>query len=88
MKDEIKYKSHPNDNTKEVYDFIGKQPECEICGGYGEYESDYCPKGCNPCNSRLIAFIDKNGVLSYADWGDIIIKDNDGLSLILGHEHD
>lgn len=78
------YKSKPmvSDNASEVHTFIGEQPPCPVCGGSGEYESEYGPKGCNPCNSRLIAFVDHTGKTVYADWGDSIEKREDGLRLI------
>lgn len=65
------------DNTKEVCAFIGPQPPCPICGGFGEYE-DNGPKGCSPCNSRLIFFQDVRGDRVGADWGDVIQKAPDG----------
>jgi len=42
------------DNTGEVLAFIGPQPECKTCGGEGEYETEYGPRGCLRCNSRVI----------------------------------
>lgn len=76
----IIYKEHPNDNTREVYAFIEKENEyvCTLCDGSGEYEGEYGHKGCNLCNSRLIPFIDKDGKIQTADWGDEIIKDSSG----------
>lgn len=74
--EKIIYEDRQNDNTLEVYAFIGieNQYTCELCGGYREYEDDG-PKGCNLCNSRLIPFKDRDGKLQTADWGDEIIKD-------------
>lgn len=77
----IQYQEKP-DNTKEVYDFIGKDIyDCPNCHGYGEYEGEYGPIGCNLCNSRLIAFHSTTGVV-FADWGDWIERTPDGLILI------
>jgi len=71
-----------SDNAHEVYEFIGPQPPCPLCGDHGEYESEFGPKGCSPCNSRLIAFINAEGKRVYADWGDTIEKREDGLRLV------
>ena len=80
MERSITYTRDP-DNTRKVYEFIGEQPKCPVCGGYGEYE-DNGPKGCMECNSRLIAFMDVNGKRTLADWDDTIIRDiNGGLRL-------
>jgi len=78
------YASTPKipDNCTEVVAFVGPQPKCTVCGGSGEYESEYGPKGCNPCNSRLIPFVDHAGKTAYADWGDTIERREDGLHLI------
>ena len=87
----IIYEEHPNDNTTEVYEFIGSENEyiCELCGGSGEYEDDYGPKGCLLCSSRLIPFKDKNGDFQTADWGDEILKDeNGGLTLKRNHRYE
>ena len=70
------------DNCTEVMNFVGEQPECKVCGGSGEYESEYGPKGCNPCNSRLVPFVDHSGKTVYADWGDTIERHGDGLHLV------
>ena len=70
------------DNCEEVKLFIGPQPKCSICGGSGEFETEYGPKGCNPCNSRLISFVNCSGKTVYADWGDTIERRHDGLHKI------
>ena len=82
--DKITYQQNP-DNTEVVIEFIGKQQPCPICGDYGEYEGEYGPVGCNPCNSRLIPFMNSEGKRVYADWGDEITKNEDGLELIQNH---
>lgn len=73
---------YTSDNVEEVKKFIGEQPPCPTCGGYGEYEGAHGPVGCQPCNSRCIAFIDNTGKRVLADWGDTIKKTEDGLELI------
>ena len=82
----IKYESNP-DNSHNVYQFIGPQPECELCGGYGEYESDG-PKPCYECLSRLIPFIDYKGDRVTAEWGDFIVRRGNGLHLLKGSENE
>lgn len=77
MLKQITYKRTP-DNTRAVLDFIGPVPPCPICGDYGEYEGEYGPKGCNPCNSRLIPFINVDGQRDYLDWDETIEKDING----------
>lgn len=72
------------DNCDQVKAFIGYQPECSLCGGSGEYETEYGPKGCNPCSSRLVPFVDHTGKMVYADWGDTIERQENGLRLIPG----
>lgn len=74
------------DNSCSVQAFIGPQPPCPLCQDKGEYESEFGPKGCDPCNSRVIAFIDYTGKRVYADWGDSIEKREDGLHLVDGAE--
>lgn len=70
---ELTYCSDP-DNTEQVIAFIGEHniPECKTCGGNGEYETDNGPVGCPLCNSRLIPFIDANGVEQHLDWGETV----------------
>ncbi len=77
----ILYTSRP-DNCREVVEFIGGIAACPLCNNTGEYESEYGPKGCNECNSRLIPFIDANGNRVTADWDDYIERREDGLHLI------
>ncbi len=74
------------DNAEAVLAFIGEQPKCPDCGGYGEYETEHGPKGCNECCSRLIPFIDFQGHRVGADWGDTIERRQDGLHLIRKEE--
>jgi len=69
-------------NYKAISEFCGPQPPCHICGGSGEYEGDYGPVSCQPCNSRLFDFIDFRGKRVFADDGDIIEKRENGLHLI------
>jgi len=88
VNEKIKYNSPPNDNGNKVSIFIGEQPPCPICNGYGEYEENG-PHTCWPCISRLIQFIDKDGNRVMADWGDEIEKDEMGnLTLIENHLYD
>jgi hypothetical protein len=82
----IQYTSDP-DNVKEVLAFLGDQPPCPVCGGYGEYE-DNGPKACMPCVSRVVAFIDSTGKRVYADWGDTITCDEKGFHLVRGEEEE
>lgn len=79
MISKIKYTRDP-DNCSEVSDFVGEVSPCPVCNDYGEYE-DNGPKGCNPCNSRLVPFEDYSGIRQYADWGDTIERHNYGLRL-------
>ena len=78
--DRIKYTRDP-DNCQQVIAFVGEVPPCPVCNGDGEYE-DNGPKGCKPCNSRLIPFVDHNGKRKLADWGDSIERREDGLHLV------
>ena len=86
----ITYQCYPEpDNTKEIEAFVGGFWECTTCGGYGEYESGHGPVGCDLCNSRLLPFVDSRGKVVMADWGDEIVKDeNGGLRLIQNHLYD
>lgn len=83
MSDRITYTSRP-DNCRAVVEFIGPVPECPTCGGYGEYETEYGSRGCNECNSRLIPYIDQAGRRQYVDWGDTLIRTENGLQVIKG----
>jgi hypothetical protein len=74
----ITYTSEP-DNEDEVKAFIGPTPPCPQCGGYGEYETGHGPRGCQPCNSRCIAYIDFEGKRRYLDWGETLERRKDGL---------
>jgi hypothetical protein len=76
----IGYVRYPDgtDNSSEVIKFIGGQAPCKTCGGRGEYETEYGPRGCAPCNSRCIA-VQTGGTVTYADWGDVIVKRLDGI---------
>lgn len=77
--DWIIYQEWSNDNTDEIREFIGGEfADCKLCGDSGEYETEYGPKGCNECNSRLLPFIDRNGQRVTLDWGDKVIKFADG----------
>lgn len=76
-----------NCNYDQVNAFVGEQPPCPVCGGSGEYEGMYGPVGCQPCNSRLLPFIDYRGKRVYADDGDTIERHEDGLHLIEGTSH-
>lgn len=69
-------------NKEQIDAFIGPQPPCPICNDYGEYETEYGPRGCDPCNSRLLAFVDAQGKWAYADYGDHIVKSEKGLTLV------
>lgn len=80
----IQYTDSP-DNTRAVLDFIGPQPKCPTCNDTGEYETEYGPKGCQACNSRLIA-IRNSGHEIFADWGDWIIKGDGGALSVCGPE--
>ena len=64
-------------NVPDVLAFIGSAyKKCSRCGGTGEYEGEYGPVSCQPCNSRLIplrTLASPHGVV-YADEGDWIIK--------------
>lgn len=71
-------------NSEEVMKFVGDVPECKLCGGFGEYETEYGPRGCDECNSSCIPFIDFRGRRILADWGDRIERWDAGLHLILG----
>jgi len=82
----ITYKSNP-DNTEEVVKFIGDIPECDLCGGHGEYETEYGPRGCDACNSRCIPLIDHTGNVVYVDWNETIEKHPNGLH-VLGEEYE
>lgn len=72
-------------NCREVVEFIRDDfHECPRCGGKGEYEGEYGPEACAPCNSRLIAFTNYKGEVQYADWGDMLIRTDRGIHLIRG----
>lgn len=75
-------------NYQEVEEFTGVQPACAVCGGSGEYEGEYGPVGCHPCNSRLYFFIDYRGRRVGADDGDTIERHEDGLHLIVAPPSD
>jgi hypothetical protein len=77
----ITYTCEP-DNTQEVEAFIGPVPPCPRCGGSGEYEAEDGPRGCMPCNSRCIAYIDFEGKRRYLDWGETLERRGDGLHLV------
>jgi hypothetical protein len=82
------YKNKVGGNSSEILKFIGNQPPCPICNDYGEYE-DNGPKGCSLCNSRLIQFVNKSGNRVMADYGDTIVKYDDGtLDLIQGDDYE
>lgn len=87
MSEQISFKVWENGGNWIAVDaFCGPQPPCPVCGGSGEYEGEYGPKPCYPCNSRLFAFIDHLGKRVYADDGDTIEKQEDGLHLIPAKE--
>ena len=74
----VTYTGNP-DNCTDIVEWLGDAvPECTTCDGTGEYEGDYGPKSCGLCNSRLIAFIDTDGIVQHADWGDRIEWLDDG----------
>ena len=77
-------------NVKEIEEFVGGFWECTTCFGTGEYEDEQgFVRGCQLCNSRLLPFIDGNGEVVMADWGDEIVKDENGkLRLIENHLND
>lgn len=79
---------YDHDNYREAKAFLGERgfAKCKTCGGSGEYEGEYGPKGCQPCNSRCIAVQTRRGV-KYADYGDRIIKNIDGTFDIAFAEH-
>jgi hypothetical protein len=79
MVEKIEYTKDP-DNCREVLAFVGDLPPCPTCVDYGDYEN--CPAGCMPCCRRLVQFIDNEGDLAYADWGDVIERREDGLHLV------
>ena len=82
----ITYNKTP-DNTKDVVSFIGPVPPCPTCNNYGEYETEEgFLRGCNPCNSRLLPFINAEGKRDYIDWGETIEKRPDGLHKIVSVE--
>lgn len=66
-----------SDNCFDVVAFVAPQPKCSTCGGTGEYEGEYGPRGCGLCNSRLIPIFTQEPNL-YVDWGDTVIKYDDG----------
>lgn len=85
----ITYKVWENGgNYNAMVEFCGPEAECEVCHGRGEYEGEFGPIGCQPCNSRCFALIDYTGKRRYADDGDVIEKHEDGLHLIVEHLHD
>jgi len=75
-------KPHTPDNAIDVIDFVGETPACTICGGTGEYEGEYGPLGCQPCNSRLLTFIDYRGKEQHVDWGQSIELRYNGMHLV------
>ena len=77
---EIKYVFEDGtDNIADVVEFIGEHAYyCKLCGGSGEYEDEYGPKGCLLCCSRLVAFNDATGTMRTVDWGESVGKDADG----------
>ena len=77
-------KTHEPDNAQAVFKFIGKVPECSLCGGTGEYEGEYGPISCGGCCSRLIVFIDHKGNRNWIDWGQSVELHHDGMYLIDG----
>lgn len=77
-----------HENYAEVSAFVGPQKKCEVCGGYGEYETGHGPAGCMPCNSRLFFFEDFLGHRVGADDGDVIERHSNGLHLVQKHLHD
>lgn len=50
--------------------------ECETCGGSGEYETEYGPRGCGLCNSRLVPVRTQSGESIDMDYGDIAVIDD------------
>jgi len=81
MNNRITYTDNP-DNTREVMEFVGDTPPCPTCNNTGEYEGEYGPKGCPPCCSRLVPFINNNGKRDYVDWGETVLRQEDGLHLV------
>ena len=73
-----------NTDWQEIVDFVGEGnlPICTICGGSGEYETEWGTKGCNLCNSRCFELLTINGK-EVVDWGDKIIKTEKGIELIM-----
>ena len=69
-------------NHAEVMAFIGEQPKCPVCDDLAEFEGEYGPEGCDPCNSRLYWFEDYRGKRVGADYGDRIERHPDGLHLL------
>jgi hypothetical protein len=81
---EITYTAEP-DNCRDVIQFVSNLgdpemlPVCDTCGGYGEYETNYGPRGCDLCNSRLIRVCDpESDQIFDVDWGDTIVHDGRG----------
>lgn len=76
---QITYTSDP-DNCREVFAFVAPQPKCSTCNGYGEYETEYGPRGCNLCCSRLVPIFENtvSGHQEYVDWGDTVVREADG----------
>ena len=83
---EPNYAAGVMDNSAEVVKFIGRENlyDCPKCHELGEYDTECGPRGCQLCNSRLIAFNGKNGV-EFADWGDWIERNETGKCTIV-HE--
>lgn len=59
-------------NADEIRSFVGALAQCPSCGGSGEIETNYGPRGCT-CLNGLIFIETLEGVMSAFD-GDWIIR--------------
>ena len=82
----IVYQLAPN-NTQAVKEFVEDSACSPACPGYGDCVGGYHPGICEQCNrysSGLLPFVDSHGPTVTADWGDVIVKyDNGDLELIV-----
>lgn len=59
--------------------------ECTVCDGTGEYETEFGPRDCGLCNSRLVPVITHDGKRIDMDYGDVaIVEDGQLLEVIRG----
>ena len=87
VRDQITYNQIP-DNCHQIKEFIGgKFATCPYCNDTGTIDDDYGGHDCISCVSRLLNIPTPIGTIQI-DWGDTVIKEDDGTFSIIKGNHD